>query len=208
MTMGDVTLTLEAVILYDNWPGVAVPPPFPVTDMESSLVGHGAASPMWDVGTKWELYCYGNQVSVGVSYLQGFTTFIYGKAAPDIDANIIGARTVTVVPDETIAAGDADNLLYALSSDDQATTHENSGLTAVCLSTLTNDYYYWFWCGGVCPVEYVSALVVADTLDTDDSVDVASCELSTVVLADTGIGYKMQATNSQTPGVGIALFTD
>lgn len=207
--MADQVNTVEAIILNDNWPGVAVPPPFPVTSMTSAGVGHNAVHPRWDVGTKWELYCYGDQVSVGVSYRQGFSTLIYLRGSHDIAAAIAAVRTVGVVPDNTIVAATCTNMqLYTVTSDTDQTTHENGGLFAVAISTTTNDYYGWYWCGGVYPLEYITSAVVADTIATNNAV-VASAELSSVALADqSGVGLRANAAASQVPGIGISLIID
>jgi len=205
--MADATITVQGVVLHDNWPGTPVPPPIPVTNMESAVVGHNAVAPLWKLGTKWEVYCKANVAAVGVSCLQGFSTFIYLRGGPDCAAAVATVVGALCVPDETLAADDAGNLLYAMASDKDVSTHENTGLCAVALSTITNDYYAWYWCGGVCPIEYCPSMSVATTLETDDSV-VASCELSTVILATGGVGFKRQATDSQTPAVGFALYAD
>lgn len=208
--MADAAWTTESLILYDNWPGVAVPPPFAVTDMTSAGVGHNMVHPRWDIGTKWELYCYGDQVSLGATYRQGFSTFIYLRAGPDAAAAVASIRTMFCVPDETFAAQDKDDLLYVMASDDDVTTHEYSGLVAVCLSTVTNDYYAWYWCGGVYPVEYIASGVVGDTVITDSLINTAGVEIQTLFNedGDTGIKAALHATGSQTPGIGIALITD
>ena len=208
--MADAAYLTESFLLYDNWPGVAVPPPFPVTGMTSAAVGHNVAHPRWDVGTKWELYCNGDQASVGVSYRQGFSTFIYLQTGPDAAASSpVMVKTMFSVPDEEIAAGDADDLIYVMAVDDDVTTHEYSGLVAVALSTQTNSYFGWYWCGGVYPVEYISTGAVADTVITNDSVT-ADIEIQTLLDAegDTGVKGAIHATASQTPGIGISLITD
>jgi len=208
--MADASITVEGVLLYDNWPGVAVEPPVPVTDITSAAVGHNAAKALWPVGTKWQLYCNGDQASVGVSYRQGFSTVIYLKAAADAATAIATVLTVGAVPDSTIVAASNDDILYTMLSDPAAdhTTHEWSGLFAVGLSTVTNSYYCWYWCGGVYPVEYVASGAVADDLDTDDSVVLGS-ELALVTTATHGVGVGQRANNtSQCPAVGLALIAD
>jgi len=206
--MADSTVTYEAIVLYDNWPGTAVSPPFPVTDMTSAAVGHNAVHPRWPVGTKWEMYCYGDQASVGVSYRQGFSTFIYLQAGPDASAAIASVLGIVCVPDATIVAASVDDLLYVMASDTDVTTHENTGLVAVCLSTVTNDYFAWYWCGGVYPIEYVASALVTDTIATNNTV-AAGGEISAVTLADqSGVGPRVNPTNSQAPGIGVSLIID
>jgi hypothetical protein len=113
------------------------------------------------------------------------------------------------VPDNTIVAATCTNMqLYTVTSDTDQTTHENGGLFAVAISTTTNDYYGWYWCGGVYPLEYITSAVVADTIATNNAV-VASAELSSVALADqSGVGLRANAAASQVPGIGISLIID
>ena len=206
--MADSTVTYEAIVLYDNWPGVAIEPPVPVTNITNAGVGHNVVSPMWPLGTKWELYCTGAQAALGVSYRQGFSTFIYLKAGPDAAGAIASTLGIVCVPDETIEAGDANNLLYVMASDTDVTTHENTGLVAVCLSTVTNDYYAWYWCGGVYPLEYVTGAAKTDTIATNNTV-AASGEMSAVTLADqSGVGPRVNPAASQAPGIGVSLIID
>ena len=206
--MADSTVTYEAIVLYDNWPGIAVAPPFSVTDMTCAAVGHNVVHPRWPVGTKWEVYCYGDQASVGVSYRQGFSTFVYLQAGPDASAAIASVLGIVCVPDATIAAASADDLLYVMASDTDVTSHENTGLVAVCLSTVTNDYFAWYWCGGVYPIEYVASALVTDTIATNNTV-AAGGEMSAVTLADqSGVGPRVNPTNSQAPGIGVSLIID
>ncbi len=205
--MADSTITPEGIVLYDNWPGVAVPASVSFGDMSSIGAGTNVARPMYPVGTKWEVYCYGDQVSVGVSYLQGYSTFIYLRGAADIEDATAGALGIGCVPDATITAGATSDSLHTVVADTGDTTHENSGLVAYALVTMTNDYYGWFWCGGVYPFEYVVAADVADTLVTDASV-AAGNEVSGVVSGDTSYALRSNPTASQAPGVGISLMND
>jgi len=205
--MADKTITVQGVILYDRWPGTPIDPPLTYSDMTAATVGHNLAAPMWPVGTKWEIYCKGDPADQGVGYNLGWSTFIYLKGAADFSTAVAAAVTVLCVPDETIAAADASTILYTMVCDSDSTTHETMGPVAMCLSAMTNNYYGWFWCGGVCPVEYVPGLTTASTLVTDDSV-VASCELSTTASAATGIALRAQPAAAQTPSCGYALYAD
>ena len=205
--MADKTITVQGVILRDNWPGTPITPPVDYSDMTAASVGHNLVAPMWPIGTKWEVYCKGDPTYGGVGYNVGWSTFIYLKGADNIATAVAGAVTVLVVPDETIAAGDGGEILYTVVGDSAETTHETMGLVAMCISTPTNSYYGWYWCGGVCPIEYVPGLTTSSTLVTDDSV-VASCELGTKASTATGIALYAQAAAAQTPACGFALYAD
>ena len=205
--MADKTITVEGIVLYDNWPGVAVPPPMPVGDITSAAVGSNLVRPMWPVGTKWELYCYGDQVSVGVSYLQGYSTVIYLRGSDDCATAVATDLTIGVCPDGTIAAGADSDSLCTVYGDSEETTHENSGLIAFSLFDCTADYYGWYWCGGVFPVEYVVGAAVASTLATDSTV-AAGNEVSSVISAATGVALRSNPAAIQAPGIGISLGND
>lgn len=201
------TLVTRAIILYDNFPGTAVKPPVPYHDMGNTSVGHNIAAPMWPLGTKWQVYCKGSPVSLGISYNQGFSTFVYLGFDSAIASAVAGVAGVIVYPSgNSIAATMTAEKLYIYCADEDIGTAENSGLLAVCISAMTNSYYGWAWCGGVAPIEYCSGLTITTTMATDDSV-VASCELSTVLAGDSVV-LRAQPTNSQTPAFGYSLTAD
>jgi len=208
--MADSTITVQGVILYDRWPGKAVAPPVDVYDMTCPAVGHNQATAMWPLGTKWQLYCSGDAVSVGVAYWEGWSTFVYLKCADDIETDIEGVVAFLAVPDGTLAAGMAHDRLYTVVCDTAETTHETMGLVGMCLGTMTNDYYGWFWCGGVAPIEYVPGLLAASVIQTDDSLYSASTvtEIGTVATAATEIGLRAQPTAAQVMSCGEALYVD
>jgi hypothetical protein len=211
--MADASIIVQGIVLYDNWPGRAQAPPKGlgnIEDMTCAAVGHNQATAMWPLGTKWQLYCKGDAVSVGVSFWLGWSSFVYLKCADDIETAVLGAVTVLAVPDGTLAAGMAHDRLYTVTTDSDSTTHETMGLVAMCLGTMTNSYYGWFWCGGVAPIEYVPGLLAASTVVTDDSLYSAATvtEIGTVASAATGIGFRAQPTASQVPACGEALWAD
>ena len=206
--MADATITVQGVILKDNWPGATpIRPPVDYSDMTAASVGHNLVAPLWDLGTKWEVYCKGDSTYGGVGYNLGWSRFIYLKAAADMATAVAGAVSVLVVPDGTLAAGMAGDGFYTVVGSSARTTHEEMSVVAMCISTPTNSYYGWYWCGGVCPVEYVPGLTTASTLVTDDSL-VASCELSTVASTATGIALRAQPADAQAAGCGFALYAD
>ena len=208
--MADKSIVVQGIVLSDNWPGRAVAPPFDVADMTSTLVGHNQAVAKYPVGTKWQLYCKGDAVSIGVSHWLGWSSFVYLKCADDIETAIASAVTVLAVPDGTMAANMGSERLYTVTTDSDSTTHDNMGLVAVCLSATTNSYYGWFWCGGVAPIEYVPGLLAASTVITNDSLYTASTvtEIGTVAAVTTNIGFRAQPTASQVMGCGEAFWAD
>ena len=211
--MADQTITTQGVILYDRWPGkncVTTPDVENISDMTSTLVGHNQQTAKYPLGTKWQLYNYGAAVNVGVKYHRGFSTFIYLKAESTATTAVALSAAMLVAPYGTLAAGMDRNALYTVTASSSRTTHETMGLTAMCLSTMTNSYYGWFWCGGVCPLEYVPGLSVTSTIVTNDSLYTASTitAITTVASIATSVGLMAPATDGQTQICGEALYAD
>jgi hypothetical protein len=77
---------------------------------------------------------------------------------------------------ETLAAGypvgidEANDTNYSVTGD-QSTIGDGTPL-AIALSAMTDTYWGWFWCGGVCPDFYTSASAKfsATTVTTDNSI--------------------------------------
>lgn len=143
--MPDSTLDSEKFILIDHWPGAVlanVPVPHHALTDSSH---HNVATAKYDLGAKIQLRCDG---SVGKA---GWSTLIYlqvGTQNPDV---AIAAKTF-VVPDSASAP-------YQITNDkDDCILNTGSALAAIGLSAMTDAYYGWFWCGGVCPEQYVSGL--------------------------------------------------
>jgi len=201
--MADTALDVQAVLLYDRWPGVAVKPDRQYSDMTATSVGHNVAAPQFPLGTKWCVYNNGTAASVGVGYNVGWSVFTYLKAAADIASAVAGVVTVIGCQDSTLAAGDIPSKFYTINTDSDRTTHETTGLIAVCTSTLTNSYYGWYWTGGVAPIDYVSGMTSSSHLIGTAAI-AASAELMAAATAATGIGL-VTATAGH-PAVGIALF--
>jgi len=205
--MGDSTITVQGVVLAEHWPGVPIDPPVSHTDMTTAAVGHNIANPMFRLGQKWKVYCSGDEAYAGVGYNLGWSTFIYLKCEAGIETAIAAIATSICVVDDTMAAGDAATKLYTKTADSANTTHDALGLIGVALSTMTNDYYGWFWCGGVCPIEYVPLFTTASTLVTDDSV-LAGSELAVKAATSTGIALEAQDSDATEVPVGYSLYAD
>jgi len=209
--MADATITVQGIILKDNWPAVncvTEPDVANIADMTSTLVGHNQGTAKYQLGTKWQLYNRGDAVSIGVGYHRGWSRFIYLKAEPTATTAIACTTLMLVVPDSTMVAGMAHDALYTVTADSDRTTHDTHGVVAVALSTMTNSYYGWYWCGGVCPVEFVPGFLTASLLQTDDTPYSASTvtEITTFATAATEIGLRAQPTGAVNMGCGEAVY--
>jgi len=185
--MADSTIDQRMVILYDRWPGVAVPSPLGFMDMTGTAAGTNVATEMFPLGTKYQVW---NTGFAGAN--TGPSTFIYLRAEPTATTAVTMIARGGVVPDDTLAETSARGAIYTVTGDSDRTSHDLSAFFAIGIATMTNSYYGWFWCGGVCPIEYTGG--VGGALDgdiaTDDSIDI-NCDAIPVVLATTGIGLKI-----------------
>ena len=146
--MADGTLDSELFVLLDSWPGVASKPSVACyRDMTSALVGHNQATATYPVGTKWVVYnapIEGNQVG-----RVGFSTFVYLQFE-STDAPTAAAKQVCVQ--------DSASLWYVVTNDPDSCVCLETAMACILISAMTDAYYGWFWCGGVCPEKYVSGL--------------------------------------------------
>ena len=205
--MADDTITARGVLLRDNWPGVGITPPVAYSDMTAASVAHNQENPTWRLGQKWTVYCSGTGLNTTASHNVGWSTFIYLKGAADIATAPAATAGSIVVIDGTIGAGEAADKWFTVTGASANTTHDSDGFMACAISTMTNSYYGWYWCEGVCPVEYVPGFTTATTLVTKGDV-VANCELGTVASTALGIALRANPTASQNAGVGVALYAD
>ena len=107
---------------------------------------HNVATAVFDVGTKIQVYNTG--VSAGVA---GWSALIYGKLATQDSTNILAARHFCALDSTSPTPYEFTN---------EAANYIGAGVSpaVVGLSAMTSLYFGWFWCGGVCPEEFVSAL--------------------------------------------------
>ena len=151
--MADSTIDSEKIILKDNWPGlplVGVVPPGGFT----GVTHHNVTTPAYDLGTKIQV----QNILAGVV---GPSVLIYLKTGTVCAGTAFAARGV--VSPETNAS------LYIVTNDPTSMLlNTGCALAAVLLSAMGNTSYGWFWCGGVCPEEWVPGL--GGTYATDDGV--------------------------------------
>lgn len=156
MTVG---LTHAQFYLIDNWPGEVTNGPNP-SDWSTY-----SATEDYPLGTKRAIYDDTNN---------GWATLIYLKYTT-------GAGTVALA---TVGSPCAiDTTAMATGGQWCHVTNDGSdaqlvGPIAIALGTLTNAYYGWFWCGGVCPVDTIATL--DDQLFPSDG----SGAIGSMVLAD------------------------
>jgi len=151
--MANSTIVNEKIMLIDRWPGVADPRLGKPPDGFTGSSHHNVATAIYPLGQKR---------TVWDPTAKGYATFIYLQNIQ----GTAGAVAVTnpVAPDTSEQATVATTQVYYKVGSDGGEALL-SGPGAIALSAMTTLYYGWFWCGGVCPVSFVSALDT--TLVTD-----------------------------------------
>ena len=149
--MADSTIESEAIMLLDTWPGVANPATVVPTDGFLGTSHHNVATAKYPVGTKIDVYCPGvTVIGTVASDDPGWATFIYLKLEMQDATNVLGARHIVALHSDAVP--------YDVTNDTTTLLTTQRSPMAVGLSAMTVDRYGWFWCGGICPVDYVDGL--------------------------------------------------
>ena len=124
--------------LVDNWPGEVT----------------NGANQDWTVQSATEDFPLGTKRAVYDDANNGWATLMYLRYST-------GAGTVAAVAAKGICGISTTDMAtsgqYCYITNDGSDT-VLTGPIAIALRTMTNDYYGWFWVGGVCPVGEVAAL--------------------------------------------------
>ena len=196
--MADSTLDSQLFTLIDRWPGVAVDPPVNPFDMTSAtVVGHNVVTAVWDVGTKWKV----RNIVDGQGHGQaGWSTFVY-----------LSVGTQNTAAGYTIAAKmpcfpDSATIWHLVTNDPDSCIAITGGLVAYAISAMTDAYFGWFWCGGVCPEYYVPNNAMGGNYVTDGDVAIGPISLADCGTADQG-GLSVVGADTEVV-IGYALAAD
>jgi hypothetical protein len=190
--MADKTMDSLEIILFDNWPGVAKligPDELPPGGFTGGL-HHNVPAPYYMPGEK---FCVWNPSTLGC---EGMATMIYLQ---------LGTQTATLCPKQPVTTQSA-TIVYNVTNDPDSLIGPKDGgaLIAYALSAMTNAYYGWFWCGGVCPETLCPDL--GGTYVTDSTV-VAGLMALTDCLDTDQMGLALVAADTDAI-VGMALAAD
>jgi hypothetical protein len=144
--MANSTIDDAKIVLLDRWPGVPVHQAAEPPDGFTGSGHHNVAAAIYPVGTKIQVYDETNK---------GYATFIYLQFVKGTAAALAAKDPVAMDTSEQATAATT-TTYYKVGQDGGEVLLD--GPIAVALSTLTTAYYGWFWCGGVCPVSFVSDL--------------------------------------------------
>jgi hypothetical protein len=187
--MADSTFDSEEFVLYDRW-GPVVP------SRQGVPRGGFTGSDHFNVSNANRVYMPGETRVVdnlsaaddpingaGVS---GQSIFRYLRVGTQNDAEAIAVQHLCVhdTVNPWTVTNDPDGQLGGSGVD-------GAPAVAVALGAVTDDYWAWFWTGGVCPEMFVSALTTA-TYKTDGTIT-AGCEMRTVNLGVDFIGFGITA---------------
>ena len=186
--MADSTILAKYIVLQDTVQGEVNPNmPQPVGGFIGSS-HHNVATPEFDPATKIQVY---DETS------KGYATFVYLKNGT-ASATALVAGTI-MVP----AGASANSALLTYIYTNNKTDSILGASCVVALSAMTDDYYGWFWCGGVAPVGVTnSGIVAATTLITSNSVAVGA--ISTITTAGNNAGLGLATTLKMTCGFSMS----
>src|SRR3990172_13158393 len=144
--MADSYMSSDEIVLVDNWPGKPLKAySLPTTFLADAEYYHNASTEKFPLGTKIQGY------NPGTAGLQGYFTIIYLKLKEPEEA--LAAKHICVVHKDALADGH----IFEVTNDNASCLTTNQP-AAVALAAMTTLYYGWFWCGGVCPEDFVSGL--------------------------------------------------
>ena len=196
--MADSTLDSALFWLVDNWPGTPWQGASIPTDGFTGTSHHNLTTAAYPVGTKIQVLC------THTSYDKGLATFIYLRNSENdsTDAPVLAKHFVT--PENTTNWWDVTNKASGWPAD-------NASAAAVAVATMssTTGRYGWFWCGGICPTQYVAAL--DGNFATDNAQVAGIATLSNLGTTSTTYGalcLSVGATNANQFAVAVTLKDD
>ena len=181
--MADSTIKSIYLVLNDSMTGYLGIDQSTPDDGFTGTSHHNVAAAVYPVGTRKAVY---------ISSLQGYSILTYLQNG--VASGVAVAAGQVMIPDDV-----SNNANYYPT---KITDDPDEGLLAsacaIAISAMTNDYYGWFWTGGVCPVG-IGSMTAATTTATDDSVTVG-CTLMTCDLTADKAGLKIGAAAGHVVG--------
>ena len=191
--MADKTLDSALIVLFDAWGGVATPPTVPdFSSMTSKAVGHNQPVRAYTPGTKWVVY---NRPLVAGAGQPGPSTFVY--------LQFINGTGAPVAKEKQICSTDSATIWYQVTNDPDSCVAKTNICIAVLLGPRADQNYGWFWCGGICPEQFVPAL--GGNFATASTVDPGAISIVNLTADVLGLGN----VGADTEGVvGFSLAAD
>ena len=140
----DKAIDSNVIVLYDRWPGQAsVVGDLPADGITNST-DHNVVAATRRYGEKVVVY------NMGTAGIAGYATFIYLQVGTQNADFLLVAKSIVV--------NDSASLWYQMTNDPDDCIAISGGLAAIALSAMTNAYFGFFWCGGICPEDFVAGL--------------------------------------------------
>ena len=199
--MADTRLYAIDLLLIDNFPGVPEAKTMPRATITASAAGHNAVAAAHPLGAKIQLRQSGDNGPAGLS------TLMYAKLEEAHGTNkVVGAGIVCTLSGETALEP------TLLSNDEGDIGTYASGMCAVSIAAVTENYYGWWWIGGVAPADQVAALRTTATAVTclDEVTQGAALTLADAVDEDANgnIAFGLMDTDGLLVPCGVALKAD
>ena len=189
--MANKTLDSNYLLLLDNWPGSPAPNLAVPSDGFTGTSHHNVTTAVYKLGTKIQVY----NETLGIP---GFSTFIYLQFETNTEVG------PAVLAKQVCTAGTNASLFVVTNDKDQCLSTPALP-SAVMISVMTTAKFGWFWCGGVVPEDFVSAL--GGDFATNSSVASGSSIIAADLSADY-IGYAINSATTTTLVAGTALHQD
>jgi len=146
------TIDSNLITLIDHWPGVAWPGLAAThATLSCSDFGHNVAQPQYTPGTKIQLMCQQSQDGA-LNGVRGPSTLVYLQAISQ------GSNTASIDVKDLVMTGSTSKWYQVTNNSDVVAASAFVGLAACAIGPIADDNYGWFWCGGVVPEQYISAM--------------------------------------------------
>jgi hypothetical protein len=182
--MSDEKIDSQEFVLFNHWGD-----PVSYEEPKDGFTGsehHNVATAAYRPGSVTQVYCADTSTSRG-----GYAQFVYLKLEHQDTTNVLAARMICTTH--------TDKEITDVTNDATTALADEGGFCAIALGAMTTDYYGWFWCGGVCPEVWVSAL--GGYYATDNTVVVATPAMALGDLADADTTYGEIGFIKQTAGL-------
>ena len=144
-------LTPVKILLIDRWPASGGPSEDIPKDGFTGTDHNNVVAAKFPLGQKVRCYNSGSTGNVG------WGTMIYLRA---IGGTAPSVGSICSISDEGTAYTEVEaNSAGFLNS-------AGTGLCAIAITAVTDDYYAWFWCGGNCPFDHLGSAVTTLTTTT------------------------------------------
>lgn len=141
--MTDSTLDSDLLFLFNPFGGPDLVGHRPKDGFTGSS-HHNVATAQYPIGTVARIE------HAAAAGKPGYSDLVYLKVGTQNADSVIAAKSVVVQ--------DSATQCMLMTNDPDSCIKIPSRFGAIALSAMTNAYYGWFWCGGVCPEDEVSGL--------------------------------------------------